>query len=98
MRLSGQCRLSSRSTGRAWMTSPRELGLRMRIFKATRRRLWPAGGEDGLELFADGQTLGQSRRQASLNYFLLRRRNVVIQPPQFNRSLVHVINHVSGLG
>jgi hypothetical protein len=33
MALVGKWRLSKRRTGRDWTTSPRELGLRMRIFK-----------------------------------------------------------------
>src|SRR5689334_6683802 len=82
---SGRCFLSMRRTGNAWMTSPRELGLRMKTFT-------PAGS------LAERQAVGQSLRQPGFHDLPLGGRYVVVEAAQFDRALIHVVNHVACLG
>src|SRR5215204_2540614 len=86
----------SRRTGSAWTTSPNELGLRMRTFKGHQQngRMTARGRASA----AKSQPFGQSRGEAGIEDFFLGLGDVIIEPAQFDRGLVHVVNDVSGFG
>src|SRR5205823_12292298 len=65
----------------------------MRIFTGgTKQRVGARG------LFAVGQSLGQARGQSRFEDFLLRLGNIVVEPAEFDRLLVKIVNDVSGFG
>src|SRR5438552_17452140 len=48
--------------------------------------------------FPQGEPLSQARRKTSRHDFRLGRRNIVIQTAQFDRSFVHIVDRIGGLG
>src|SRR5688572_7664427 len=72
------------------MTSPSELGLRMRIFKTATRTV--------AESLAEGEPFREARGQAGIENLLLRFADVVVQPAELDGTLGQIVDHVGGLG
>src|SRR4051812_33764211 len=79
----------SRSTGSAWITSPKELGLRIRTFmKSPRLRTTHS--------LAVSQAFCQPLREACLENFLLGLGNIVIQTAELDRAFIQIVDDVGG--
>ena len=95
----------SATAGNVCTTSPRELGLMMRIdFKirglqsldATLQNLQSKIFTLKFLLASESESLGQERRQAGLDNFLLRGFEIVFYAPLLDHVFFHVVNAISG--
>src|SRR5690348_2878322 len=80
---------------RRWNFARRIIG---HHFKGRARRLTSTFSLPPSKLPSVGEPFGEAFRQTGGTDFLLSRGNVVIQPAQLDRALVHVVDNISGFG